>query len=181
MKEAQELLKKMSEFEYGWIDRNGLKYVNKISKINFFNDYFLQSPEEVEKNKIGICWDQVEYERKYFLSKNIPHKTIFMFYDDGKKFPLHTFLIFKENEKYYWFENTYPRTIGAFEFNSLTDCFAKIKIEFMKENLLEDVGDKLYWLEYTKPEYGINYEEFVNHCKSGILATKDFSNIDDWN
>jgi len=28
--------------------------------------YYLPTPKEIIKNKVGICWDQVELERYYF-------------------------------------------------------------------------------------------------------------------
>ncbi|MBE6148404.1 MAG: hypothetical protein E7167_02795 [Firmicutes bacterium] len=180
MQEVQELYKKMSEFEYGWIDKTGYKYVNKIAKNKFITDYYLQKPKDLEKNKIGICWDQVEYERSFFEKNGISFKTIFIIYDDGVKYPNHTFLIFKENQKYYWFENTYADVKGILEFDSLQECLSKVKKEFMKETHLEEIGDRLYYYVYDKPKYGIGALDFITHCQNGIKADLDLKNIDIW-
>ena len=52
------IMKELNKIEYGWIDKNNNKY-NEVNNL-FSENYVLQSPEQVIKNKIGICWDQVE-------------------------------------------------------------------------------------------------------------------------
>ncbi|MBQ6840701.1 MAG: hypothetical protein IJO63_01110 [Bacilli bacterium] len=180
LENIQNLYKKMQEFDYGWIDKTGYKYVNKIVLKKFVTDYYLQNPKDLDSTKIGICWDQVEYERKFFEKNKIPFKTIFIVYEDGIRFPNHTFLIFKFNNKYYWFENTYKDAKGILEFNSLEECFTKVKIEFMKENGLEEIGEKLYYYVYDKPKYGLSPEEFIRYCQTGIKADPNLKNIDIW-
>ena len=180
LENVNNLYKKMQGFEYGWIDETGYKYVNKIVKNKFITDYYLQNPKDLDKTKIGICWDQVEYERVHFNKYNIPFKTIFIIYNDGIKFPNHTFLIFKFNKKYYWFENTYSDAKGILEYNSLSECLEHVKKEFMKENKLENIGEQLNYFVYDKPKYGLKPEEFINYCLTGTLANKDFKNIDIW-
>ena len=69
--EIQQFLNKMKDIEYGWIDKDGHKYINHIVKNKFLTDYYLQKPSEVWKNHIGICWDQVEVEREFFTYKNV--------------------------------------------------------------------------------------------------------------
>ena len=55
------IMKELNKIEYGWIDKNNNKY-NEVNNL-FSENYVLQSPEQVIKNKIGICWDQVELKR----------------------------------------------------------------------------------------------------------------------
>ena len=43
----------------------------------FSEFYKLQSPDEVLKNKIGVCWDQVELERYWFKKHGYEIKTIY--------------------------------------------------------------------------------------------------------
>ena len=180
LENAQELLRKMNDFDYGWIDKTGYKYINKIVKNKFITDYYLQNPKDMDNTKIGICWDQVEYERNFFKNHKIPHKTIFIVYDDGIKYPNHTFLIFKDQKKYYWFENTYPDVKGISEFDTLEECFSRVKKEFLKENNLEQIGEKLYWFVYEKPQCGLGAVDFINYCRTGIKAHPDLKNIDVW-
>ena len=69
----------MDNIEYGFKDElgNNIKDTNpqKWEK-DFFNTiYYLQTPEELLKSKCGVCWDQVELERKLFQENNIKFKT----------------------------------------------------------------------------------------------------------
>lgn len=180
MQKINELYKQMNDFDYGWIDKTGYKYINKIAKNKFIPDYYLQNPKDLDETKIGICWDQVEYERKHFEKFDIPFKTIFIIYDDGIKYPNHTFLIFKKNKKYYWFENTYANAKGILDFDNLQELYDRVKKEFMKENKLEEIGEKIFWYVYDKPKYGIGAVDFITHCQKGIKANNDLKNIDIW-
>ena len=53
-----EIMDLMKEIEYGWIDKNNNKH--SIVDESYSDNYTLQSPNEVIKNKIGVCRDQVE-------------------------------------------------------------------------------------------------------------------------
>lgn len=48
-----------NNFEYGWVDKNG----NKHYGVNDAQSYNLQSPNELLKSHIGICWDMAELYR----------------------------------------------------------------------------------------------------------------------
>ena len=65
----------MDNIEYGFKDEfgNNIKDTNPQKRENdFFNTvYYLQTPEELLKSKCGVCWDQVELERKLFQENNI--------------------------------------------------------------------------------------------------------------
>lgn len=181
MEAIQEFLKKMHCIRYGWIDKEGNEYINKIVKNKFMTDYYLQSPKEVWKNEIGICWDQVEVEREFFEEHNIAHQSIFMFYDDGVKFPIHTFMLFKKDNKYGWIDNTYSDVKDSIRiYPSLKAAINDVTKEFIKENKLSVIGEKVYYYVYEKPTYGLNFEGFVTYCRNGKLADPNFKNIDTW-
>lgn len=112
-----EIMNLMKNIEYGWIDKNNNKH-NFVDE-TYSNNYILQSPNEVIKNKIGVCWDQVELERYYFKGNDWNIKTYFLVYYDGDKCPTHTFLTFEKNNKYYWFEHSWERFRGIHEYESL--------------------------------------------------------------
>ena len=50
--------------------------------------YYLQTPEELLKSKYGLCYDQVELERKWLLDKGYKVLTFFSTHHN------HSFLIF---------------------------------------------------------------------------------------
>ena len=56
-----------------------------------------------------------------------------MFYQDSNKElgPSHAFLIFKDNKKYYWFENAWYKYKGIHEYESLEDALNDIKYKFV--------------------------------------------------
>ncbi|MDE5539445.1 MAG: hypothetical protein K2J20_03040 [Bacilli bacterium] len=66
---VMEILNKLSDIEYGWMDID--KNVYKDSEKGFKKKYVLSSPEEVITNKVGTCFDIVELERAYFKNLNI--------------------------------------------------------------------------------------------------------------
>ena len=147
------------------------KHNNKHNIVNeeYANNYILQSPKEVIKNKIGVCWDQVELERYYFKGNDWSVKTYFIVHDDGDKCPTHTFLTYKKNNKYYWFEHSWERFRGIHEYNSLKELLKDIKDKFIKYELCDNyVLENLMLYEYKKPKYHISTQEFYDHCNNGI-------------
>ena len=83
------ILNELNKIEYGWLDKN-----NKIHyEVNneFSDNYILQSPEQTIKNKVGVCWDQVELERILFEKENIKFNTYFIVHYNNGKCPTHTF------------------------------------------------------------------------------------------
>ena len=70
----QEIMKIMNDIEYGFKD----EYGNNISVTNpekwddeFYNFYYLQTPDELLESRCGVCFDQVELERNLFEKNNI--------------------------------------------------------------------------------------------------------------
>ena len=165
-----EIMNLMKNIEYGWIDKNNNKH-NFVDE-TYSNNYILQSPNEVIKNKIGVCWDQVELERYYFKGNDWNIKTYFLVYYDGDKCPTHTFLTFEKNNKYYWFEHSWERFRGIHEYESLKKMLLDIRNKFIKHELNNDyVSKNLVLHEYKKPKYHISVQEFYNHCDYGRYIT----------
>lgn len=94
----------MEEIEYGFLDNNGNNIYDNIDFEDTFNKvYYLMSPEESLNKKIGICWEQVELERKLFEENNIKNETCFIYIDDKNNLSSHTFLVYYVDNKVYWF------------------------------------------------------------------------------
>lgn len=161
-----EIMKLMKNIEYGWVDKKHNKY--NFENENFLNDYILQEPKEIIKNQIGACWDQVELERFYFKVNDWDIKTYFLVYYDDNKYPTHTFLTFKKDGKYYWFEHSWERFRGIHEYNLLKDLLLDVKAKFIKYELNKNfIKDNIALYEYQKPKYHISVQDFINHCSSG--------------
>ena len=156
----------MKDIEYGWIDKHNNKH--NIVNEEYANNYILQSPNEVIKNKIGVCWDQVELERYYFKGNDWNIKSYFIVHYDNDKCPTHTFLTFEKNNKYYWFEHAWERFRGIHEYQTQKELLFDVKNKFIKYELNNNYEkNNLIIYNYKKPKYHLNTQEFYRHCESG--------------
>jgi hypothetical protein len=173
LKTPDQLLDYMnSRITYGWIGKdNGKLYSPKYEGWGVGeqpNDYFLQTPEELLSSKHGLCWDQTELERLWFSKNNFEFKTFIAMFserDISQKNPAHTFLTYKNKDKWYWFENAFGDYKGIHEFANLGDLEERIKniiCDSAKRNgATEEDLKKFKFCEYDKPTYGCNRNEFV--------------------
>lgn len=161
-----EIMGFMKNIEYGWVDQNNQKH-SVVDE--FYSDNFrLQSPKEVIKNQIGVCWDQVELERYYFKGNDWNIKTYFLVHYDNDKCPTHTFLTFEKNHKYYWFEHAWERFRGIHEYGSEKELLLDIRDKFIQYELNHNyVQSNLHLYEYQRPKYHITTQEFYKHCENG--------------
>lgn len=160
-----EIMNLMQNIEYGWVDKNNNKH--SIVDETYSNNYRLQTPNEVIKSKIGVCWDQVELQRYYFKGNSYNIKTYFLVYYDEDKCPTHTFLTFEKNNKYYWFEHAWKKFEGIHEYKKVEELLLDIINKFIKFELNNNyVSDYLVLYEYKKPKFHISVQEFYKHCES---------------
>ncbi len=156
----------LEDIEYGWMDIENNIYVN-VDK-GFKKKYVLQKPEEVLANKVGTCYDQVELERMIFKNLGLKFNTYFMVYYDAKKLFTHTFIVYEEKEKFYWFEHAWEPNRGIHEYLSLYDLLKDVKEKFQKFNKLKFMDtDYLCIYKYKKPKFHIGLKDFYKHCENG--------------
>ena len=157
--DVNDILKNMQNISYGHIDDFD----------SFSEEYILQSPKEVEKNKVGVCWDQVELER-YYIGKYFPTKTFFIVYFDGDKCPTHTFLVFKRENSYYWVENSWEIFRAIHKYDSINELLVDVKNKFIQYELNNDCDiENIFLYEYDEPKYHLNVQDYFEHCTSGKL------------
>ncbi len=162
-----EIMDLMENIEYGWVDKQGIKHY--VVDESYSDNYILQSPKEIIKNKVGVCWDQVELERYYFKGNTWNIKTYFIVHYDDDKAPTHTFLTFEKNNKYYWFEHSWQRFRGIHEYKTLKELLLDIQDKFIKYELNNNYNkNNLFIYHYKKPKYHLNVLEFYKHCENGI-------------
>lgn len=166
IEQADNILKLMDNIQYGWVDKDGSKHERLDS--SRYSDHRLQSPEETLKSGVGVCWDEVELERYYFEKLGVKCQTYFIAYYDGKNNPSHTFLTFEDNGKYCWFEHSSWRQKGIYWYESerelLQDFWNRYLIDHSDE-IVDDQNLRMY--QYEKPESGISYSDFFEHCEGG--------------
>lgn len=164
---GQKILKQISYIKYGYVDTKGNKHVNE-NNMNMI-DYKLQSPIEVAKSRIGICWDQVELERYLLLKNGITSESYFICYYDGDNCPTHTFITYQENGKYYWFEHAWEKYGEIREYDNLKNLLLDVQNKFITTEV-RNFADKnnLIVYKYDKPKYGIGLSDFYKHCENGL-------------
>ena len=163
-----DIMATMNNIEYGFKDKTGFNIINDSLKWEeeFNNFYYLQSPEELLTSKCGVCWDQVELERKLFLDNKLKCATYFIFIQDGASLPSHTFLVYKENTKYYWFEHSWEKYQGIHEYNSLEELLKDIKIKFRKDHPDANSNTPIYLYKYEQPPYHITCDDFYEYIET---------------
>lgn len=162
-----EVMNLMENIEYGYVDRDFDKHF--IVDETYSDNYVLQTPKEIIKNKIGVCWDQVELERYYFKGNDWNVKTYVIVHYDNDKCPTHTFLTFEKDNKYYWFEHSWSLFKGIHEYNSLKNLLVDVRDKFIKYELNHNYKKhNLCIYNYKKPKFHLNVLEFYKHCESGI-------------
>lgn len=164
----EELNKTMNQIKYGWADAHGYTYTDLSG--DFAKDYRLQSPDELLKTKYGVCWDQVELERKILAEAKIKASTYNIIHyseDTNPKMRTHTFLLFSHNNKVYWYEHAWEKHAGTHVFNSTDEAIAAIREIFIKDEL-QNKCDKDYIViyEYPTPKPHLTPSEFYEHCES---------------
>ncbi|MDD3341000.1 MAG: hypothetical protein PHN72_02205 [Bacilli bacterium] len=159
-----QIMEFMNNIEYGWVDKNN----NKHSIVDeFYSDnYILQGPEETMNSKTGVCWDQVELERYYFENIGVNVNTYFLCHYDDNMCPTHTFLVYKKDSDFYWFEHSWNKYKGIHKYNSLKRLLADVKNKFIKTELNNNYNkNNLMFYEYSKPKYGMSVIDFYKHCE----------------
>ncbi len=160
---------------YGWIDQNRKKH----SGVNDAESYLLQSPLELIKNKIGICWDMTELYRCWFSTMtNLKIETYYFFYEDKKGCPSHSILVFYKDAHVYWFEpmfedeDFYYR--GIHEYSNIDGLLEDFKLIFSNYLLFTKKVEKnysidnIYIYKYNKPKYHINGLEMREHINNSL-------------
>ncbi len=169
-KKILDIMHLMDSIQYGFLDENG----NNINQMDsqkwdyeFYKFYYLQTPEELLKTKYGICWDQVELERKLFQDIGVKTKTYFIYIDDHEKLPSHTFLTFEKDGKFYWFEHSWNLYQGIHEYKSELELLTDVKNKFKKDYLNTWF---IYIYEYKRPKCHITCDEFYRYIKTQRLV-----------
>lgn len=164
--DLENIMKTMDLIEYGYKDKNNKNLIlnEKYFETNFANFYKLLSPEELITKKCGVCWDQVELERVLFETKNINTETFFIYLDDKKNLPSHTFLVFYQNNKVFWFEHSWYNEKGIHEYSTLKELLKDVKEKFIKSRQDEvPINTKVYIYKYKKPPYNLTCNEFYDY------------------
>lgn len=166
-------------FQYGVIDNNGNKY-NDSNSNEFQNvcnvQWKLRPVEEMLKDAIGHCYDQVEIERKWFISNGFEVKTFWISaYQEGIENSgfSHTYLLYKDNDIWKLFEHSDLSNRGIHVFKTIKDAVkwqAEHQIKFAEGRVKPLKHYTTCIKEYGKPPVNLNMQEFLQY----IDNSKDF-------
>lgn len=158
----EELLAQMSDIEYGYIDRAGKKHFDVDAQ--FDKEYFLQGADEIERSRIGVCWDQVEYERRFFKKFGLDFETYFIVYYMEAECPSHTFLIFERDGKCFWFEHSWGQYQGIHAYDSKEQLLNDVRQKFLDSHKLTKINSKKLCLNvYKEPKPHLGCLDFYHY------------------
>ena len=156
--------KVMQTIHYGWVDKDGQKH----EKLQGFSDnYRLQFPDELLKSKLGVCWDQVELERKLFADEGIRVTLFFIVYYDDAKCPTHTFVLIEEDGKTIWYEHAWEKYAGWHKYKNTIEAMRDIRNKFLKQEHLTNINwdNLVIYIDYPAPTEKLSCLEFYHHCE----------------
>lgn len=170
--DLERLLKLMKTIKYGWVGYDGEKH-EKIGK-KFAEEYRLQLKSDLLSTKLGVCWDQVEYEA-WVLGDTCEFKRIAFVYYGEKEMPSHTFIVVHENNDWFWLEHAWGRKAGVYKFGSLEELLKAAMKDWIKDFPLPDDYDKdrIAIYDYPEPLMNLSSDEFYRHLETGKkISTK---------
>lgn len=137
IKTPNDLSRYMQEnIEYKWMDQDGNLH-DKITS-DMYTTYSMMSPQEVIYHSAGICVDQVGLERDWFSLQKYYYEVlcIQIFREDSA--PGHSFLIYCDDNKWYWFENAWYTYCGIHCYDSRDSLISDIRSKFIDQNNILD-------------------------------------------
>lgn len=166
-----------------YFDKNmkyGFRYFNKTysdletdfqEKMNKF--YKIRLGEDFLRSGYGVCWDFCELERLFFEKKGILHECYFVesILENGNGGPTHTFALFEQNGKWFWFEFAWFYHRGIHQYSSKIDAIKDVYQNFVNFYDLNFKEINIY--KTQKVIKRLNAFEFVDLCLSGECIFKD--------
>lgn len=170
--DLERLLKLMKPIKYGWVGYDGEKH-EKIGK-KFAEEYRLQLSSDILSTKMGVCWDQVEYEA-WVLGDTCEFKRIAFVYYGEKNLPSHTFAVIHEGDDWFWFEHAWGNKAGVYRFDSLEDLLKEAMKEWLVDFPVPDDfdPDRIAIYDYPEPTKNYSSDEFYKFLETGKkISTK---------
>lgn len=114
---------------YGWIDIFGKMHIENLKQ--FRELYRTSSLDEILKTKVASCIEQAILVKVFLDSKVIENKLYcFRRYENSENFDkdvrMHCFVLFFNDNKWYYFEHSIPEKRGIYKFNSIDEALKSI-------------------------------------------------------
>ena len=155
--------------EYGYLGKDGKvhHYTDKNFNDVWEEEYILENKDDVLKTKVGNCYDQVEFERDWFIKNGYIVKTFYEIVDLDYEndYPTHSFLAYFD-EKWHWFENSDFNNRGIHSFDSLEKLLDYQKKKYLELlatfNIKEEEKEKIIIKEFSKPKEHLSAREYID-------------------
>lgn len=155
-----------TKWEYGVLNKG--KRVTDTSQMNW-SDYRTLPVERLAKEKIGVCWDFVNYQHHVLDKLGIPNKN-YMVVCRRSKDPddilTHTFTIATIGGKNKWIESARWKDRGVHDVSSYKDVIGKLR--------KDDFGDKPYDVYEFNPDgmdKGLTGTEYFDKATQNLVET----------
>lgn len=165
IKSPIELYQYMKEnIKYGFISKEDKKICfrkelgDELYEKTLVQSYFLQTPDELIVSKCGLCYDQVELARNWFLNHGYFVQTFFTPYHN------HVIIIYSDDNKYYLFERTFKELNGIFIFDSLDNALDSYLQR--QSSCSIDKIDNITIYPYDDVIFGCGFREFIDNITS---------------
>lgn len=166
----EKLMEYMNDIQYGYITNKGKRVEgHDIDGMDFFTTYSLQSPHQLIRSRLGVCWDQTELEREFFEKYiELPFNVYYLECKNHNQ-STHTVLVFFDRNKCYYFEHSWFSYRGIHEFKNereFLNYIAKKQIEYSDKEC-DDKAKGIVIHIMERPRYGISCSEFMDFAKTG--------------
>ena len=129
--EVKRFLAKLLSFSYGVVI-HGKPYTDFENAYVDLSEYRTLTTTEFQKYQVGICFDFVNYEAKWFMDHEYSFRTFYLAFS-GATNHTHTILLFVYHDHVYWLEASWRKYSGIREFDSYNDALRVIGYLFYKE------------------------------------------------
>lgn len=153
--------------KYGFTYRGKVFLENADFCENMNKYYKIRLGEDFIKSGYGVCWDFCELEREFFLSQHINHECYFIegFLNRAEGGPTHTFALFEEKGKWFWFEYSWFAQRGIWEYATKQQALKDVFHKYAQGNRIKPEDLRLYKIDKIKTR--LNAEECVDHYLNG--------------
>lgn len=171
IKTPEELMSYLDQnFKYGVIDNKGNEYYDSSSddfqKI-CDTQWKMRSVEEMLREGVGHCYDQVEIEREWFTMMGFEIKTFWIsaYQEEIENSGFsHTYLVYKDGEIWKLFEHSDFSNRGIYSFKNVKDAVkwqSDHQIKFAESCIKPLKKYEVCIKEYCKPSLYINMQDFL--------------------
>jgi len=181
LKTPEELYEYMCDnFEYGYLDKdNNIHHYDdpNYDDLDWYNIYMLENEKDILESSVGTCFDMTELERDFLERNGYKVYTYFemILLDYDNPYPMHSFLVYEDNNKYCYFEFSDYKNRGIHKYDNIIELLNDARIRFMKNqeeyDIKEEEKSKYIINQFEKVKEHASEEEYLNHVlnSKGII------------